>query len=424
MGVTKNSRIFLFFGFLFSFFALIPALTTEAETFRLSCSEGDTLEKDCCCFFGEHTYTFAPIYVHSAEILFDTGKGYDCKSTVFIEILRNEIWSLAHTVSAVSSSEGSQENRIQAHLPLNGTIEGIRIRDDCVCCIDFSEVLLQTQGEAPQEKLPDLPYPTLWEINGNGEIGTLQFRKNDARNHVYGTLLGAAVSGELTNRHLVLHCTRKGIRERWDGWILNRSEAPENATFFMAGTFSKGGYPELYPWYATPRGTGPTASPDTPFGSPSKKPQALLGTLYALPEGTSRLPNFSKLSPLGTLYTGSLHIPPRTFTQGFPGVTNRFEWFGLVYEGRFLLEKGGNYSFRLHSDDGSRLWIDGKLLIDNDGIHPPQSKSASTFLTPGEHTLWVEYFQGPREIIALSLHATYPGETEERIFSPRWLPLF
>jgi len=255
-------------------------------------------------------------------------------------------------------------------------------------------------------------------------MGILHFRENNVKNHLHGTLLGAAMSGEMTNRHLVLYCTRKGIKERWDGWILSRSEAPENAVFFMAGTFSKEGRPGLFPWYAVPRGSGPFSSPDTPFGSPSKNPQALMGTIYALPQGTSRLPNFSRLSPVGTIYTDSLNISTRKFTQGFPGITNRFEWFGLVYEGRFLLDKGGNYTFRLHSDDGSRLWIDGKILIDNDGIHPPQSESGNIFLSPGEHTLWLEYFQGPRETIALSLYALYPGETEERIFSPRWLPLF
>lgn len=424
MVVKKIPPMFLFVGFLFALFPLAPTLATETESFTLSCSEGDTQESDCCCFFGQHTYTFAPVYVHSAEIFFDTGRGYNCESKVFIEILNNEIWSLRHTVPAVSSSHGSQEHRIKVDLPLNSTIEGLRIRDDCVCCIDFSEITLHTGGVAPQGKLPEFPYPTLWEINGNGEIGTLQFLKTDAKHHVYGTLLGAAASGELTDRHLILHCTRKGVRERWDGWLLSRLEAPEKAAFFIAGTFGKGGSTALYPWYATPQGNGPRTFPDTPFGSPSKNPHALLGTLYALPQGTAKLPNFSKLTPVGTLYVDSLNVPARKFTQGFPGITNRFEWFGIVYEGRFTLEKGGNYSFRLHSDDGSRLWIDGKVLIDNDGIHPPQSKSAAVFLAPGEHTLWVEYFQGPRESIALSLYATYPGETEERIFSPRWLPLF
>ncbi len=420
MNFAKKIPPLLLLAALFAFLCPPPA---RSESFTLSCSEGDNEERDCCCFFGEHTYTFAPVYVRSAEIRFDTGRGYGCKSRVFIEVLSGGLWGLRHTVDAVSSA-ATQKHVIQVDLPLNSTIEGIRIRDDCACCIDFSEITLHTEGEAPQEALPNLPYPTLWEVNGNGETGMLQFRDNHGKHHVYGTLLGTAVSGELTDRRLVLHCTRHGVRERWEGWILDRREAPENATFFMAGTFSRSDSPGLYPWYAIPRGSNPENSPDTPFGSPSKNPHALLGTVYALPEGTNRLPNFSSLSPVGTIYTDALNISPRKFTQGFPGITHRFEWFGLVYEGRFRIEQGGNYTFRLHSDDGSRLWIDGKLVIDNDGIHPPQSKSASILLAQGEHTLWVEYFQGPRETIALSLHATYPGETEERIFSPRWLPLF
>ena len=420
MNFAKKILSLFFFGILFLPIFPIPG---ESTPLTFSCSKGDTEEGTCCCFLGEHTYLFPPIYVQSAEIRFDTGRGYGCKSKVFIEVLSEGLWGIRHTLEAVSSG-ASEKHRIQVDLPMNSTIEGIRLRDDCVCCIDFSEITLHTQGEKPQEILPDLPYPTAWEINGNGERGILQLKKNQGKYHVYGTLLGAAVSGELTDRHLVLHCTRKGARERWEGWILHRGEAPKDATFFIAGTFSKSGSPELYPWYALPRGSSPVNTPETPFGSPSKNPHALMGTIYALPEGSTRLPNFSALTPMGRLYTESLNVSPRSFTQGFPGITHRFEWFGIIYEGRFLVERGGNHTLRLHSDDGSRLWIDGKLLIDNDGIHPPQSKSASVLLTPGEHTLWVEYFQGPRDMIALSLHVIYPGETKEKIFSPRWLPLF
>ncbi len=420
MNITKRATPLFLFALLLVLFFPNPGRSTPLI---LSCSQGDSEERGCCCSLGEHTYLFDPLYVRSAEVRFDTGRGYGCKSKVFIEILSEGLWGIRHTVEAVSSA-ATERHVIRVDLPLNSTIEGIRIRDDCVCCIDFSEITLHTQEGTPQEVLPNLPYPTLWEINGNGETGVLQFRKNEGKFHVYGTLLGTPFSGELRDRHLVLHCARKGVRERWEGWILDRQEAPKDATFFMAGTFSQSGSPELYPWYALPRGESPGNSPETPFGSPSKNPHALMGTIYPLPEGTTRLPNFSNLTPLGTLYTGSLNVSPRKFTEGFPGITHRFEWFGIVYEGRFLVERGGNHTFRLHSDDGSRLWIDGKLHIDNDGVHPPQSKSASVLLTPGEHTLWVEYFQGPREMIALSLHVTYPGETEEKIFAPRWLPLF
>jgi hypothetical protein len=38
------------------------------------------------------------------------------------------------------------------------------------------------------------------------------------------------------------------------------------------------------------------------------------------------------MKPVGTIHTSSLNIPPRIFTDGFPGVTDRFEWFAIDYQ--------------------------------------------------------------------------------------------
>ena len=41
------------------------------------------------------------------------------------------------------------------------------------------------------------------------------------------------------------------------------------------------------------------------------------------------------------------------------------------------------YTIALASDDGSRLRIDGKLVIDHDGLHPLEEKRTSLTLTAG-----------------------------------------
>ena len=38
-------------------------------------------------------------------------------------------------------------------------------------------------------------------------------------------------------------------------------------------------------------------------------------------------------------------------------------------------DREGVYRFHLSSDDGSVLWIDGKKVVDNDGVHAPKSAS-------------------------------------------------
>jgi hypothetical protein len=88
----------------------------------------------------------------------------------------------------------------------------------------------------------------------------------------------------------------------------------------------------------------------------------------------------------------------------------RFEWFAIDCTGRFWIERGADYDFILTSDDGSLPYIDDALLIDNDRIHPPQSKAAYVNLGRGVHAIGVSYFQGPRNSVALILQVAGPGE--------------
>ncbi len=162
-------------------------------------------------------------------------------------------------------------------------------------------------------------------------------------------------------------------------------------------------------------------STENTFGSSKEVLDSLKGDIYYLPEGTSSLPDFSALTPVGSIYTKVLDIPQRSFTSGFPGITDRFEWFAIRYTGTFNVDLDGDYAFRLISDDGSRLFIDGKKIIDNDGQHPTQSISGNTYLASGQHSIEVDYFQGPREEIALQLFWTPPGGTEG-IASPVYVP--
>lgn len=64
-------------------------------------------------------------------------------------------------------------------------------------------------------------------------------------------------------------------------------------------------------------------------------------------------------------------------------------WSGVV-----KIEKAGSYTFATESDDGSRLSIDGKPVVNNGGSHGMEKKSGTIELTPGDHAIVVEYFQG------------------------------
>jgi hypothetical protein len=50
------------------------------------------------------------------------------------------------------------------------------------------------------------------------------------------------------------------------------------------------------------------------------------------------------------------------------------------------------YRFALLSDDGSKLWIDGKVVVDNDGLHSSETKVGFAPLAKGWHTLELRWF--------------------------------
>ena len=152
------------------------------------------------------------------------------------------------------------------------------------------------------------------------------------------------------------------------------------------------------------------------FGTTVVIPSGLRGVIYHIRHNSSRLPKFEKLKPEGTIYTTALNVPPQDFSIGFPGVTQRFEWFAIDYTGRFWIEKPGIYRFSLTSDDGSRLYIDDQLIVDNDGEHPPEKREGSIQLAGGIHRIRVPYFQGRRFQVALVLEIAGPGDGF-RVFS-------
>jgi len=143
----------------------------------------------------------------------------------------------------------------------------------------------------------------------------------------------------------------------------------------------------------------------------------LRGEIHFLPEGTDHMPDgIDKQKPDGVIYTEVLNVPEREFTEGFPGVTNRFEWFGIVYTGRIQIAAKGTYQFHAVSDDGVILWIDGKQVLANDSIHGADDANGDAELAPGPHDVKLWWFQGPATYLALQLFVTPPGGSE-KLFS-------
>jgi hypothetical protein len=182
---------------------------------------------------------------------------------------------------------------------------------------------------------------------------------------------------------------------------------------FLAGAFS---------WWNSRPPDRPTSRQDpipvystTVFGSAAPG-AGLRGLVYELVPNMPVLPYFAGLHPVTTLYTKTLNIPPQDFLVGIPGVA-RVEWFAIDYSGTIWISKAGKYHFEVLSDDGSRVYVDEKEIINNDGIHPPVARRGAVSLKTGPHKLRVAYFQGPRQTIALVLTVKPPGSDEWKPFN-------
>jgi hypothetical protein len=76
----------------------------------------------------------------------------------------------------------------------------------------------------------------------------------------------------------------------------------------------------------------------------------------------------------------------------FPG-TNMADHFYVRWTGKIKIPRDGKYTLFTESDDGSRLWIDGKVVVDNGGLHAMEEKSGDVDLKAGEHDIKVELFE-------------------------------
>lgn len=69
------------------------------------------------------------------------------------------------------------------------------------------------------------------------------------------------------------------------------------------------------------------------------------------------------------------------------------EKYAIRWTGAIDVPTDGSYTFYTRSDDGSRLYIDGALIVDNDGLHAVQEEDGTISLTAGCHDIVIEFFE-------------------------------
>jgi hypothetical protein len=93
--------------------------------------------------------------------------------------------------------------------------------------------------------------------------------------------------------------------------------------------------------------------------------------------------------------------------------------YAVTFEGFLKVEQTGLHRLILASDDGSKLFLDGRLLIDNDGRHPKVELGRNMRLAAGLHPLRVEFFEASGDA-ELKLYMQ-PPDGERREVGPELL---
>lgn len=97
----------------------------------------------------------------------------------------------------------------------------------------------------------------------------------------------------------------------------------------------------------------------------------------------TQLPDFDTLNVVKEGTTDSLL---------YQKLSERNEQVAYIFTGELQVPKEGDYLFTVYSDDGSQLFIDGDMLIDNDGKHDYEPKSGLIQLSEGTHEFRLTYF--------------------------------
>jgi hypothetical protein len=117
------------------------------------------------------------------------------------------------------------------------------------------------------------------------------------------------------------------------------------------------------------------------------------------------IPDFDSLTPLRT----EVASVPMAY------IRNREDNYGLRFSGYLDIETFGSYTFYTNSEDGSKLYIDDQLVVNNDGIrNSPRERSGSKNLVPGKAKIVVDYFNATGDHF-LEVSYSGPGITKQVI---------
>jgi len=137
---------------------------------------------------------------------------------------------------------------------------------------------------------------------------------------------------------------------------------------------------------------------------PVKEPQPGLQYIYARGR-FDKLPDEATLTDTKTGTANDLDVISPRDTADF---------YYLSFRGYIQVPVDGVYTFYVSSDDGSQLFIGGRGIVTNDGVHGVVEKSGQAALQAGLHSLEVRFFEyNHAEVLEISWEG--PGLPRQKI---------
>ncbi len=144
-------------------------------------------------------------------------------------------------------------------------------------------------------------------------------------------------------------------------------------------------------------------------GNPLTAQPGLQAEFYYLAASPNAVPDFSVLSPDLVRVDDQVNYP--STDAPWTGLAQSDD-FACRHTGQLIADGSGEYTISLESDDGSLLWLDDELLIDNDGNHAMDEVSTTLHLEAGAHDIEIGYIEAGGGA-GLILRWTPPGGSQQ-----------
>lgn len=135
------------------------------------------------------------------------------------------------------------------------------------------------------------------------------------------------------------------------------------------------------------------------------------GKVYSIPFKQLKSgygPHIYEYEEIGEIDWEEINVSDRETEEPFPDV-NRKTMFGMVLHSEVTIDLIACYEFSLNSDDGSLLWIDEKLVVNNKGDHQMTLVRDTVQLAEGTYPVKVWYHQAFPTRYGFILNSKYVG---------------